>query len=186
MASGSNTITVENVSGIVPGLGLNRGDGFATFVTNIVGNDVTLSDALTADFVGNTVLYSGLTGNNDSSIGNGATFDISRASGTYTVVLNQPGQDYKLGDNIVISGQQLGGADTTNDLRIIVTGIDTGGELQTFDDEGAAFDGNGTFTNVAGELQGGIGTGGNFDITYTNNVYSVSMASPDTSAGYVE
>ena len=63
---------------------------------------------------------------------------------------------------------------------------DTGGELQTFDDEGAAFDGNGTFTNVAGELQGGIGTGGNFDITYTNNVYSVSMASPDTSAGYVE
>ena len=59
--------------------------------------------------------------------------------------LTQPGQDYKLGDNIVIRGQQLGGADTTHDLRIIVTGIDTGGELQTFDDEGAAFDGNGTF-----------------------------------------
>ena len=186
VASGSNQIVVENASGVVPGLGLNRGDGYATFVTSIVGNTVTLSDALTADYVGNTVVYSGVTGSNDSSIGNGATFDITRASGTYSVTLNSPGQDYKLGDNIVVSGQQLGGADTTNDVRIIVTGIDTGGELQTFDDEGAAFDGNGTFTNVAGELQGGIGTGGNFDITYTNNVYSVSMASPDTSSGYIE
>ena len=31
-------------------------------------------------YVGNTVVYSGVTGSNDSSIGNGATFDITRAS----------------------------------------------------------------------------------------------------------
>tara|TARA_B100001057_G_scaffold372893_1_gene377278 strand:+ start:41676 stop:48338 length:6663 start_codon:yes stop_codon:yes gene_type:complete len=186
VSSGSNTITVQNVSGIVNGLGLNRGDGYATFVTNVVGNTVTLSDALTADFVGNTVQYTGLAGSNDSSIGNGATFDVSRSGGTYSVTLNAPGQDYRLGDNIVISGQLVGGSDTTNDLRLVVTSVDTGGELQTFDDTGSAFDGNGTFSNLPGELQGSIGTGGNFDIVYTNNVYSVSMASPDTSSGYVE
>ena len=184
IAQGSTTITVEDATAVEVGAGLDRGDGTATFVTNVAGNDLTLSEATTRILVGNTVNYVGVTGNNDTSIGNGASFDVTRTNGVYSTVLNASGTDYKVGDRIQIGGQQLGGADGVNDLIITVDTVDTLGEVLTFTESGTGFDGNGTFFGQEGNLSGGLGSDGNFDVVYTNNAYTVSMASPDTSTGY--
>jgi hypothetical protein len=182
---GSFTIDVQDASAVTVGTGLDRGDGFAAFVTQVSGNTLTLSEATTRVLVGNTVTYTGVTGTNDNSIGNGASFDVVRTNGVYNTTLNSGGQDYQVGDNILIDGGQVGGASGTNDIRILVDTVDTGGEILTFTETGVGFDGNGTFFDRTGTLQGGIGTTPVFDVTYTNNVYSVSVASPDTSGGYV-
>ena len=182
---GSFTIDVQDASAVTVGTGLDRGDGFAAFVTQVSGNTLTLSEATTRVLVGNTVTYTGVTGSNDNSIGNGASFDVVRTNGVYNTTLNSGGQDYQVGDNILIDGGQVGGASGTNDIRILVDTVDTGGEILTFTETGVGFDGNGTFFDRTGTLQGGIGTTPVFDVTYTNNVYTVSVASPDTSGGYV-
>ena len=184
IAQGATTITVEDSSAVEIGAGLDRGDGTASFVTNVVGNDLTISEATTRILVGNTVNYIGLTGSNDTSIGNGASFDVTRTDGTYSTALNASGTDYKVGDRIKIGGQQLGGSDGTNDLILLIDTVDTLGEVLTFTESGTGFDGNGTFFGQEGNLAGGTGTDGNFDVSYTNNAYTVSMASPDTSTGY--
>jgi len=184
VAQGSFVLPVQDSSAVEIGSAVDRGDGTAAFVTNVVGNDLTISSATTRTLIGNTVLYENLTGTNDQSIGNGATFDITRTNGVYSVVLNNAGQDFEIGDRIIILGGQVGGSDTTNDITITVETVDTGGEILTFDFVGTGFDGNGSFFDVQGEFQGGLGTNPVFDIEYTNNVYSASVTSPDTSSGY--
>ena len=184
VAQGSFTLPVQDSAAVEVGAAVDRGDGTAAFVTNVVGNDLTISSATTRKLIGNTVLYQGLTGQNDQAIGNGATFDITRTNGVYAVVLNGAGQDYEVGDRIIILGGQVGGSDTTNDITITVETVDTGGEILTFVFTGTGFDGNGSFFDVQGEFQGGIGTNPVFDITYTNNTYSADVTSPDTSSGY--
>jgi len=184
VAQGAFTLPVEDSAAVDVGAAVDRGDGTAAFVTNVVGNDLTISSATTRTLVGNTVLYQGLTGTNDQSIGNNATFDVTRTTGVYAVVLNNAGQDYEIGDRIIISGGQVGGSDTTNDITITIETVDTGGEILTFTFVGTGFDGNGSFFDVTGEYQGGTGTNPVFDITYTNNAYTADVTSPDTSSGY--
>ena len=184
VSAGSFVLPVQNSSAVEIGSAVDRGDGTATFVTNVVGNDLTISSATSRTLIGNTVLYSGVTGTNDQPIGNGATFDITRTNGVYAVVLNAPGQDYQEGDRIIISGGSVGGSDTTNDIKITVETVDTGGEILTFAFTGTGFDGNGSFFDIIGEYQGGLGTNPVFDIEYTNNTYTASVPSPDTSLGY--
>jgi len=66
----------------------------------------------------------------DGAPGNGATFDIKVTPAGYVVTVNTAGTLYQTGNNILISGSQLGGLDITNDLTIVVgnlsgTGIST-------------------------------------------------------------
>lgn len=51
-----------------------------------------------------------------------ATFDITSIGRTYTVVLNNPGAGYAIGDEIIIEGDSLGGISPDNDIVITVTG----------------------------------------------------------------
>lgn len=57
--------------------------------------------------------------------GKGATFDVTKHDGVYTVALYSPGYSYHIGNQIKILGSQLGGDDGANDLVITVTGINT-------------------------------------------------------------
>ena len=52
------------------------------------------------------------------SSGTGATFDVSRAGGVYTVTRTAAGSGYTVSENITVLGSALGGVDTTNDLTI--------------------------------------------------------------------
>jgi len=175
---GSNSIPVVNTAGILPGHGIDRGDGTAVFVSSVVGNTVNLDGNTTNTIVGNVVTYSDVAGTNHSSAGFGATFDISRTSGNYTVTINTDGDDYETGDVVVVLGNLLGGATPENDCTITVTEADTSGDIVTITSSGTAFDGSASYAGITGSNSNGVGTGSLFDISYTNNTYSVSLAQP--------
>ena len=183
---GDFTAEVGDVTGIITGLATDRGDGTATYVTNINGNTLTFSDAFTRSIATNFEEYLGITPNNVVSTGSNAAFDISSNAGVYTVdAIANPGVDYEQGDRLVIDGDVLGGLVDINDLTLIVSSVDAGGGILGVTTEGSAFNGAGTFTGVNGVNQGGNGSGLQVDIEYLNNVYtSVSVASPDFSTQF--
>ena len=178
--SGSTTLTVDDPSGVEIGLVLDRGDGFGATITNIVGNDLSLSSPLAKDFVGNVVTYNNIVGQNDTSQGAGALFDISRAGGVYSLdQIAAPGQNYAIGDVIVIFGNDLGGSSPEHDLEITVDTVETDGSLLTVTLSGNAFDGNAVITGVNGTYNNGNGNGGTYNIEFENNVYtSVTEVDP--------
>lgn len=55
-----------------------------------------------------------------STSGNGATFNITRNAGIYSVSIIGPGDDFDTGDTIAIPGTYLGGESPTNDLLLTV------------------------------------------------------------------
>lgn len=52
-----------------------------------------------------------------------ATFDIEKIARTYSVTVNNAGAGYKVGDEIFVTGDTLGGATPFNDLLIVVTSV---------------------------------------------------------------
>ena len=178
-ASGVNQIALSDVTGILAGQAIDRGDGTAIHVSSIVGSNVNLDANTTQAIIGNNVQYTAVAGTNYNSAGTSAVFDVDRAGGSYTAVINGTGGDnYEVGDVIVVLGNQLGGQTGTNDLVVTVASVDSSGSVVTFTTAGSAFDGNGSFSNITGQNMNGNGLGAIFDLTYTNNSYSVSLAQP--------
>ena len=187
ITSGSTTVTVVNASGIVQGLAVDRGDGTATFITGIAGNELEFSDPFVANLSGNVVSYTNLSGINDPSIGVEATFDISIVAGEYVLdAINQTGRDYQIGDRISISGNDLGGSAPDNDALIIVQSTFSDGAIDAATISGTAFDGNATITDIAATYAGGNGTGAAFDAVWVDGAYTiVDIPSPNESIDYI-
>lgn len=59
--------------------------------------------------------------------GLGASFKVTNTGTSYLVEIDRGGTGYSNGSVISVPGSQIGGQDTTNDLLITVTGLDTGG-----------------------------------------------------------
>ena len=186
---GTTEISVVNPAGIEVGLAADRGDGTATFITSIDGSTLNFSDEFTIPIVAGFKTSTGVSGTNDTSSGAGAQFTISRSSGVYTVVaITVAGSNYEIGDRIEISGLDLGGASPTNDLVLLVTGVDGSGGITTVNVfSGTAFGGSGTFTNLSGIYQHGAGVGLRLAVTFANNVYTlVDNLSPDLSQDWAQ
>ena len=175
---GSNVIPVTNTAGVLTGMGIDRGDGTAVFVSSVVGNNINLDGNTTNTIIGNNVTYTALSGTNVTGAGFSGTFDIDRASGNYTVTVNNDGDDYETGDVIIVLGNSLGGTTPEHDCRIEITEADTSGDIVTINATGTAFDGNANYIGLTGTNANGVGLGALFDISYTNNAYSVSLAQP--------
>ena len=176
---------VDDSTGIVPNLALDRGDGTAVYVSSIVGTTVNVSGAFTTGFTSNKVTYTGISPNPVVSSGTGAIFNISSAGGTYTLDgFSNQGDNYQVGDILLVTGNNLGGISPTNDLTITVLTLDSDTGIGTVSLSGDAFDGTTSVTGVTGNTQGGAGLDAYFDITYVNNVYTADITSPDTSTGY--
>ena len=79
--------------------------------------------------------YTGVSGSNVTPVGSGAEFSVIRNFDEYTTVsLGTGGINYKVGDRIRIDGSFLDGTSPTNDLTIIVTGINPiGNVITTYD-----------------------------------------------------
>ena len=187
ITSGSTSVNVVSAAGIVSGLAVDRGDGFATFVNGVAGNQVQFSDPFVTNLAGNVVSYTNVAGINDSSTGLEATFDITITAGAYVLTdINQTGRDYQIGDRILIAGNNLGGATPVHDALIIVTSTFSDGAINSASISGTPFDGTGTITDLAATYAGGNGSNASFNATWANNVYTdVDIPSPDNSTGYV-
>ena len=185
--SGDSAINVVDATGVVANLALDRGDGVATFVSSVDGNTLNLSGALASDLTGNETDYQSVSGSNVLTTGSEASVNISRAGGSYNVIsFTDAGTGYELGDRLVISGTTLGGLTPEHDLEILVNSVVSDGSIDTFTLEGTSFDGVATVSNLTPTVNGGNGSGQLFDISFTDNVYSVSVAAGDTSSTFIQ
>jgi hypothetical protein len=57
---------------------------------------------------------------------NGAVFDVIKVQTEYTVALRNGGSNYRVGDTIILPGQNVGGLSPDNDITITVQSIDLG------------------------------------------------------------
>ena len=74
-----------------------------------------------------------------SGSGSGATFDITKKGTKYLIRLDQGGVGYARLDTITITGDNVGGATTANDIVITVSSINSSnGAIQAFDFTGVA------------------------------------------------
>jgi hypothetical protein len=124
-----------------------------------------------------SVSYTGVSQSNTSGSGINATFNITRANGSYTVAVSNQGSGYVGTNTVTILGSLLGGVDGTNNLTITVdtvaavTGailsISSTGTAATVSDLGMKitignFDRSGTPTVINYKIDGGVsgGSGG--------------------------
>ena len=112
----------------------------------------------------------GLTG----GTGDGATFDVTKTNGTYSVVLDSlaasAGTGYLAGDTITLAGTALGGT-VANNLIVTVATVGTAGKIATFGVVGTGRVGDGT-VDVTVDVTGTTGidtfTMGGASTEYTN------------------
>ena len=182
-SAGATEIIVQDSAGIIQNSVIDRGDGFAVTIINVSGNILTLSAPLNQDLIGDVTNYTGIAGTNVLPQGSLARFDVFRVGGAYSVSLVTngqvgTGQDYVVGDAIIISGEDLGGATPANDATITVESVDTGGEILTASITGTAFTGSGTASAITPTFTGGVGTGAQLNVTKNNQSYSVALNDP--------
>jgi hypothetical protein len=160
---GDTTIDVTSTTSISPGLVFDRGNGQALIVTDVTGNTVTFSGALTSAIIGTTKTYTGLTQSATSGSGSGAQFSISR-SPTYGVTVTTPGTGYVANDTVTILGTSLNGAAPANNATVTVTSASPLNVVATL---GAVTIGGTGYLTAAGvtTTSGGSGTGLTIDTT---------------------
>ena len=117
---GETVLTVNSTTGISAGLVFDRGDGTAVTVTDVTGNDVTISGPLTSAIIGTAASYAGLSQSATNGSGTGGVFTVSRNGSSYTTTVTTPGTGYAAGNTISIAGASLGGATSTNNATATV------------------------------------------------------------------
>ena len=128
--------------------------------------------------------YQNVTGLTGGS-GDGATFDVTKTDGTYSVVLDSltasAGTGYVAGDTITLAGTALGGT-VANNLIVTVATVGTAGKVATFGVVGTGRAGDGTVditvdvtgtTSVDTYTMGGKST----EFTVTKTADNVKLAS---------
>lgn len=74
--------------------------------------------------------------------GNGARFSVRRLSGLYTVTISLEGIDYAVENILIISGADLGGVDSVNDIVIEISEVNAAGGIVAVDSSGSAVEGS--------------------------------------------
>jgi len=128
--------------------------------------------------------YQNVTGITGGS-GDGAAFDVTKADGTYSVILDSlvasAGTGYVAGDTITLAGTALGGT-STNNLIVTVATVGTSGKIATFGVVGTGRIGDGS-VDVQVDVTGTAGVdtytvgGKSTDFTTTKNTNNITLAS---------
>jgi len=77
---------------------------------------------------------------NTLGTGVNAVFNVQTNSGNYSLQVSEAGQNYRVGDRLIVTGDIFGGASPTHDLEITVTSVTNGG-ITAFNFTGTAFQG---------------------------------------------
>jgi hypothetical protein len=95
------------------------------------GGITSVSDSGTA--AQNTGPFVGVAGTNDLPIGSGFEINVDRESKQYiNFFLSNSGTDYKVGDRILINGEDLDGVSPLNDIEIYIAGVDPTGSVTNY------------------------------------------------------
>lgn len=164
------SISVVDATGIQQQMAVSSGSGSALFVTSLSGTTLNLTGAIGSTLIGADATNTGITGTNISPIGVGATFSVSRNAGVYTVSDSEDstsnGQNYAIGDRLLIAGTDLGGVSPTNDIVVTISNIDSGGAITSFNFTGTAVSGGASYTGVAqSSTTSTLGSGAAINVT---------------------
>ena len=85
----TNTIILNDSTDVLVGSALSNGSGSATFVSNIVGNTLTLSDPILVNYNGSNDQIGIFTGTKLFGNGIGALFDVDRIDGKYITSISR-------------------------------------------------------------------------------------------------
>ena len=184
---GDTNFQVDDITGIVVGLAADNGDGDAIFVTDIAGSTITMSGEFTTTLTRSQETYTNVTGTVNTASGVNAEFTISKTGVNYTIVaISQSGSDYQQGDQILVTGNNLGGTTPANDATITITTVNGTGGITAGSISGTALDGAITYASpVTTNNNDGGSSLPQFDIAYEDAAYSsVTFGSPNSSTGY--
>ena len=96
----------------------------------ITGAISTISDTGTSATPGGT--YTAVDGTNEQPVGTSASFDVAKNFTAYdTVTVSAGGSDYKIGDRIILSGNDLDGVSTDNDIILTIATVGGTGDITT-------------------------------------------------------
>ena len=165
---GSTVLNVVDPTGILEGMAIDNGTGTSVFVSGISGNDINLTQPLTAGKAGNTQTYLNISGTNKIAPGSGALFSVDRSSGVYNnIQITSPGINYVENTKLKILGTSLGGVTPDNDLILKINTVVPGSIT--------------SYTNVAfsSTTSTSGGTGATFDVSIDgSNNYTVTVNNP--------
>ena len=184
---GDTSFDVASTTGIVQGLAADNGSGDAIFVTNVTGNTVTMSGEFTTAIIQSQQVYTAVSGTTTAAAGINAQFTVSKAGTVYSVdSIDQAGSGYVEGDQILITGDNIGGNTPANDATITVSTVDGTGGITAVTISGTALDGAITYTNPTTTYQtDGGNTLPQIDISYADGAYTTAVFnSPNNSTGY--
>lgn len=86
-------------------------------------------------------------------IATAASFNVVKSARTYTAVsLSSGGTEHAIGDEVTISGADIGGVASEHDITITVTGVASGGVITTFTYSGLASSGKFVIIPASGSL----------------------------------
>ena len=181
---GATSLVINNTAGILPGQIIDRGDGFAVKVTQIVGPTVSLDGALSARILGSTESYINLTGTTNGA-GVGAVFTVSRNGASYSATATTPGTGYVNGNTITILGTSLEGTAPANNATLTVTAASPRFTVATFDN-GTLFPSIGyiTTTGLATTVSPAGGTGLTVNVTVNEFGEIQTVAVNNAGSGY--
>jgi hypothetical protein len=136
--------------------------------------------------VSGNVTYSPVSQSSTTGSGTNSTWSVIRSdtgdssAGIYSVTNVNPGSDFNLGDQVVISGNLLGGATPANDLFINIDGVDGLGTITSFSTLGSALGTDTVFTNVACSNLSHTGAGAEFTIQRFAGAYIATVTNGGT------
>jgi hypothetical protein len=182
---GNTSVVVSSTTGISSGLLFNRGDGQAVIVTDVTGNTVSLSGALTVNITGTNQTYTARTQDSTSGEGSGATFTIVRNVSGYTATVANPGTSYSVGNTVTILGTQLGGLTTTNDCTVTVATASDRNTVATLNQSSiVASSGYTTLTNLSTTASGvGVGLTVTIQVDGNGSILAASVVNPGANYG---
>ena len=165
---GDTSITLVDATGILEGMAVDNGTGYANFVASIVSNTVNFTQPFTAGKGGTTQTYLNKTGTNVSPLGLGGVFSVDRVSGLYTnITVTSQGTNYAQGTRLKILGTALGGTTPANDLIVKISSV-------------INLD---TFSSVTQSATSGAGSLAAFNVLLnSNNTYTLSNIASSGSA----
>lgn len=120
----------------------------------------------------------------DNLVGSDAELDITLFEGTYTQVeIFSAGINYATGQQILIPGTDLLGLSPENDLLLTINSVAPNGGITGISiTSGVAIQDNRTFEFVSAAVDQPTGTGAQFDILRTDQIYNVTVV--DQGSGY--
>jgi hypothetical protein len=158
------SVSLVDLTGVQQAMAIDNGSGDAIFINSLSGNLLNLSNACGQVYIGANATNTAVSGANINGIGTNAHFDVSRSGTSYTVTdafdSTSNGENYAVGDSVIILGSALGGTDGVNDVIISVDGIDSGGAITSFNFNGTSITGGATYNNQNSSSTTSIAGGG--------------------------